>query len=163
MARWGVDLCFSVDKIPFTGPSPLPAAFQNFKIPDKTTRKLLTICHFLKRQNQFLKFMLRSGLPQLCKYLSRAIRMLVFLTKGRKSLKFGKGGNADTANSDLEQSLLFCSQRVCFSCLPILICLLDGHSCVETGKLNQVLETLLWGAFVLSNQIHCRVESWHLC
>lgn len=41
-----------------------------------------------------------------------------FLTKGRKSLKFGKGGNADTANSDLEQSLLFRSQRVSMSFLP---------------------------------------------
>lgn len=44
--------------------------------------------------------------------------MLVFLTKGRKSLKFGKGGNADTANSHLGQSLLFCSQRVSVSFLP---------------------------------------------
>lgn len=39
---------------------PLPAALQNFKIPDETTRRLLTICQFLKRQNQFLKFALRS-------------------------------------------------------------------------------------------------------
>lgn len=37
--------------------------------------------------------------------------MLVFLTKGRKSLKFGKGGKADTANSDLEQSLFFSVAR----------------------------------------------------
>ena len=37
--------------------------------------------------------------------------MLIFLTKGRKSLKFGEGGNGDTAISDLEQSVFFCCQR----------------------------------------------------
>lgn len=37
--------------------------------------------------------------------------MLIFLTKGRKSLKFGEGGNGDTAAGDLEQSVFIWCQR----------------------------------------------------
>lgn len=89
---------------------PLTPAFQNFKNPDKTTRKLPVP---YKTESVFKVYAESIN----CKYFSRAIHMLVFLTKGRKSLKFGKGGIADTANSDPEQSLLFCSQRVSMSFL----------------------------------------------
>lgn len=37
--------------------------------------------------------------------------MFIFLTKGRKSLKFGEGGNEDTAVGDLEQSVFIRCQR----------------------------------------------------
>lgn len=37
--------------------------------------------------------------------------MLIFLTKGRKSLNLGREGIGDTAISDLEQSVFFCCQR----------------------------------------------------
>lgn len=37
--------------------------------------------------------------------------MLIFLAKGRKSLKFGKGQTGDTAISDPEESVFCCCQR----------------------------------------------------
>lgn len=70
--------------------------------------------------------------------------MLVFLTESRKSLKFRKGGNAGTANSDLEQSLSSAARGYVFPAFSFLVvCWMATAVLKQEKKLNQVLGALL--------------------